>query len=122
MAGKETSKITTIKIKKDTKLRLDHLKEYKRESYEEIIEKILHILNVVRGNPEAAQGILRNIDLKLKRKHEVSKSILSENMENMVKVSQKPSLSQQEKRASNSNIRNNFMINKRIIQNKILRK
>lgn len=113
MAGKEDSKITTIKIKKDTKLRLDHFKEYKRESYEEIVEKILHILNVVRGNPEGAQGILRTIDSKLKRKHEVYAGIPKENQENTAKIPQKPIQSQQEKRTSNSNIRNNFMMSKK---------
>ena len=35
---------TTIQINKDTKIRLDNLKDYNRESYEEIIEKLLDIV------------------------------------------------------------------------------
>ena len=39
-----TSENTTIKLNKKTKLRLDKLKEYKRETYDEILEKMLEIL------------------------------------------------------------------------------
>ena len=46
---------TTIKISKKTKARLDNLKEYKRETYEEILEKMLDILNLCRTNPPRAQ-------------------------------------------------------------------
>ncbi len=53
---------TTIKISKKTKERLDHLKEYKRESYEEIIEKMLEVLNICRGNPLKARERLIKID------------------------------------------------------------
>lgn len=116
MANGKEEKITTIKIKKDTKLRLDHFKEYKRESYEEIVEKILHILNVVRGNPEGAQSILRNIDLKLKRKHPVYEGIPQERKEIEVKLPSKINQGTQEKRINNSNIRNNFMIPRKIIR------
>ena len=35
---------TTIQINKDTKTKLDNLKDYNRESYEEIIEKLLDIV------------------------------------------------------------------------------
>lgn len=62
------SKITTIKIRKETKERIDHLKEYERETYDEIIKKLLYILNTARTSPESARNILMNIDLKLKRK------------------------------------------------------
>jgi hypothetical protein len=79
MASRKTDKITTIKLKIETKQRLDHLKEYGRESYDEIIKKILYILNILRTSPEASQGILRNIDLKLKRKSQVYPSKPQEN-------------------------------------------
>lgn len=58
----QENKITTIKLNKDTKERLDNLKEYKRESYEEIIEKILEILNVCKVNPIRARAKLLKID------------------------------------------------------------
>lgn len=112
MAAKENGKITTIKLKKDTKLRLDHFKEYKRESYEEILLKMLHILNTARNNPEGAQGILRNIDIKLKRKQQVYDSIPKEVQENPAKLPTKAAQERQEKRAPGSGMRNKFMIRK----------
>jgi hypothetical protein len=45
-AKKMKSENTTIKITRKTKQRLDNLREYKKESYEEVLEKILHILNI----------------------------------------------------------------------------
>ena len=53
---------TTIKISKSTKRRLDYFKEYKRESYEEIIEKILDVLNTCKINPMKARAKLMKID------------------------------------------------------------
>ncbi len=47
--------ITTIKLSKKTKTRLDHLKVYKHETYEEIIEKMLELLNTARIHPEQAR-------------------------------------------------------------------
>lgn len=60
--------ITTIKITHSTKNRLDHLKEYKRESYNEVLEKILNILNLVGKNPTFANRALKNLDRKIKGK------------------------------------------------------
>jgi len=59
--------ITTIKLKKETKGRLDHLKEYRRESYEDIIKKILGILNILKTEPSKARSILYRINLKRKK-------------------------------------------------------
>jgi hypothetical protein len=56
------SKITTIKLSKETKERIDKLKVYRRESYEEIIQKMLEILNLVRTSPEQARAKLVGID------------------------------------------------------------
>ncbi len=54
--------ITTIKINRQTKQRLDRLKEHERETYEQVLKKILYILNLSKTNPEKAQQILRKID------------------------------------------------------------
>ncbi len=54
--------ITTIKIEKKTKARLDKLKIHKKESYEEAIQKILSILNICKANPEEARRKLNEID------------------------------------------------------------
>jgi len=54
--------ITTIKLEKSTKRRLDKLKVHKRESYDDVLQKILSILNVCRANPIQARMKLKEID------------------------------------------------------------
>ncbi|VVB80347.1 Uncharacterised protein [uncultured archaeon] len=66
-----TEKITTLKLEKETKERLEKLREHKRETYDDIIRKILYVLNTVREEPEKARGILEFIDEKRKRINEV---------------------------------------------------
>ena len=60
--------ITTIKVYSETKERLDKLKEFDRESYDEVLRKILFILNSLKKNPEEARNILNKIDSTIKRK------------------------------------------------------
>jgi hypothetical protein len=60
-------KITTVKVNEDTKSRLDHLKVYQRETYDEILRKILELLNACRINPEQARARLMQIDKERKR-------------------------------------------------------
>ena len=67
MTGGNISKITTIKLSSDTKKRLDNLKIYSRETYEEILLKMLQILNLCRLNPERARTRLISIDRQKKR-------------------------------------------------------
>ena len=55
-------KSTTIKIYKDTKSRLDKLKISKGESYDEVVQKILQILNICKSNPLDAKQRLKDID------------------------------------------------------------
>ena len=59
--------ITTIKLQKKTKSRLDKLKSYKRETYEDILQKILDVLNTCRINPEMAKAKLIKIDAEHKK-------------------------------------------------------
>ena len=63
MARKKTpaEKVTTIKLLEETKLRIEKLREYKRESYDDILRKILYILNIVRDEPDKAKRILEKI-------------------------------------------------------------
>tara|TARA_Y100000310_G_C20128887_1_gene554928 strand:+ start:94 stop:342 length:249 start_codon:yes stop_codon:yes gene_type:complete len=68
METKEKSKITTIKLERETKARLDRLKEHEKESYNQVIKKILHLLNVYRKSPEQGNKILRTIDSMIKRR------------------------------------------------------
>ncbi len=59
---KETSKITTMKLLEETKIRIEKLREHKRESYDDILRKILYVLNVARDDPEKAKRVLERID------------------------------------------------------------
>ncbi len=61
-------KITTIKISTETRERLAKLKEYERETFNEVLNKIFYILNTCRKDPEKAQKALINIDRRIKRK------------------------------------------------------
>ena len=63
MTKKKTpvEKITTIKLLEETKLRIEKLREHKRESYDDILRKILYILNIARDSPEKAKRILERI-------------------------------------------------------------
>jgi len=60
--------ITTIKLETETKERLNRLKEHERETYEQVIKKILYILNRIRKDPVAGNRLLSNIDKNIKRK------------------------------------------------------
>lgn len=79
---RKQGKISTIKLSSETKARLDHLKEFEKESYDEILRKILFVLNSLRNSPSAAAGILHNIDSSIKRKKQVYSGILPEKQEN----------------------------------------
>jgi predicted transcriptional regulator len=59
---------TTIKIHNETKERLDRLREGERESYEEILRKILFILNTSKTNPQKARSLMHKIDRSRKDK------------------------------------------------------
>lgn len=58
MAESEKTKITTIKIQNQTKDRLDKLRVHKKDSYDEIVQRLLGILNVCRRDPDVAQETL----------------------------------------------------------------
>jgi predicted DNA-binding protein len=64
---------TTIKISRETKQRLDNLKENGRETYEQVITKILYVLNQIRKNTLLGNKILGNINRNIKRKKDYEK-------------------------------------------------
>lgn len=66
--------ITTIKLSKKTKSRIDKLKVHRRETYEEILEKMIDLLNLCKTNPEKARNKLFRIDWEIKRKNIEKKS------------------------------------------------
>lgn len=59
--------ITTIKLTRATKSRLDHMRLYKRETYDEIVMKILEVFNICRVNPERARLCLISLDKQRRR-------------------------------------------------------
>jgi hypothetical protein len=71
--------ITTIKLHRETKERLSRLKENKRETYEEIIRKILYILNKIRKDPTSSNRLLLKIDNNIRRKEKYTKEKDSKN-------------------------------------------
>ncbi len=64
----EKTDITTIKLSKETKLRLEKLRIYKRETYDELIQKTLEILNICKINSEKAQARLKDLDRQKREK------------------------------------------------------
>jgi len=70
----ENLKITTIKLLEETKMRLEKLREHKRESYDDLLRKILYVLNVVREDPDKAKKILEKIS-------ELRKRMIAEELE-----------------------------------------
>ena len=59
--------ITTIKLSKETKQRLEKLREHPRETADQLIRKILWILSTVRKDSAHAQETLDRIDELRKR-------------------------------------------------------
>lgn len=58
---KPEGKVTTIKLLEETKLRIEKLREHKRESYDDILKKILYVLNTARDSPDKAKRTLEKI-------------------------------------------------------------
>ncbi len=69
--------ITTIKITAKTKERINHLRSYKRESYDEILDKMLEVLNACRNDPDKARIRLILIDKERKRNLKLDKPEVS---------------------------------------------
>lgn len=53
---------TTIKIQKDTKNQLDKFREYKNESYDEVIKKIIFVAKNVKKQPKLSIETIKAID------------------------------------------------------------
>lgn len=53
---------TTIKLHNDTKSELDTFREYKNESYDEVIKKVMYIAKNVKNKPELSQETVEAIE------------------------------------------------------------
>lgn len=53
---------TTIKIHENTKEELDTLREYKNESYDEVIKKIIFVVKKCKTEPKLSQETIKAIE------------------------------------------------------------
>lgn len=53
---------TTIKIHEKTKHQLDQFREYKNESYDEVIRKVVYIAEMCEKEPELSKEAVRAIE------------------------------------------------------------
>ena len=53
---------TTVKLQFETKIQLDHFREYKNETYEEVIKKILFIAKNLKTEPNLSKTTLKAIE------------------------------------------------------------
>jgi len=77
--------ITTIKLQVPTKKRIEKLRSYKRESYDEMLQKILEVLNLIRSDPDKARSKLIHID---RQKHALDAQQIKEKREERKQNSQ----------------------------------
>ena len=54
--------ICTIKLRPNTKRVLDSFREYRNESYEEILDKIVFVAKTAEKNPKLSQKTVREIE------------------------------------------------------------
>ena len=53
---------TTIKLHEDTKFELDTFREYKNESYDEVIKKMLYIAKTAKTQPKLSKEAIESIE------------------------------------------------------------
>ena len=53
---------TTIKIHEDTKTEIDQFREYKNESYDEVLKKLVFIAKKTKCEPELSQETVEAIE------------------------------------------------------------
>ena len=88
--------ITTIKLQKETKERLEKLRESTRESYDDILRKILYTLNLTREDPIKAKRFLERVDelrkrmLDVKEQEEAEKKAAKKLKDKKKSVKKKP--------------------------------
>ena len=58
---------TTIKLKEQTKKELDSFREYKNETYDEIVRKLVYIAKNIKKNPELSERTIKEIEEARKR-------------------------------------------------------
>ena len=64
---KYTIMATTIKLDFKTKKELDSFREYKNESYDEVLNKLIYIIKNLKKNPELSKETIKSIELARER-------------------------------------------------------
>jgi predicted transcriptional regulator len=52
---------TTIKLASETKLKLDEFRQYKNESYDELLRKLIQIARICEKEPKLSQKTIQEI-------------------------------------------------------------
>lgn len=52
---------TTIRLNQETKTELDRFRQYKNESYDELIRKMIHIMKTCEKEPKLSQKTIQEI-------------------------------------------------------------
>ena len=55
--------LTTIQIQKKTKAELEGLKEYRRETFDELVSKLVKIVKILEKEPELKQEVIEEMNL-----------------------------------------------------------
>jgi hypothetical protein len=58
---------TTIKIHEDTKFQIDQFREYKNESYDEVLKKLVYIVKKSKFEPQLSKDAIDQIEKARKR-------------------------------------------------------
>jgi len=53
---------TTIKLQDRTKSQLDEFRQYKNESYDEVVRKIIQVVRTCKTNPKLSQQTIKDIE------------------------------------------------------------
>jgi len=61
---------TTIKIHKETKAEIDRFREYKNESYDEVLRKLIYIVKSIKKEPDLSKEAIQAIEESRKRVRE----------------------------------------------------
>ena len=65
---------TTIKIHKETKAEIDRFREYKIESYDEVLRKLIYIVKNIRKEPELSKETIKAIEQARERRRQQYKT------------------------------------------------
>jgi len=55
--------LTTIQIHKTTREKLERAKSHKRETYDDVVNKLIQVLEIVEKEPELKQEVIEEMNL-----------------------------------------------------------